>query len=118
MGEKLKKAKVPKHNDLLSRIIEGEPEGLRLPLDIVLWADSLAPFKEHPPNMILIHQSDIIMQIEGDAFFTSHDGDGNPVGLSLQQKEWLQKNVKVVGEAGKDEKNTYPLYGILFEKPL
>lgn len=70
---------------------------VRLPMRVDVWVDDEGLLKEMNPVMeysIKVEgKSPEKLLLAGNAFFLSYDEQGNTIGLSSEQLEWIQKNI-------------------------
>lgn len=79
----------------MQEFVEGYVECVRMPFDIDIWINDEGKIIEKEKNIILLMLGEPYDVICGNALFTSHDDEGDSIGLSDTQLQVLESRMRI-----------------------
>lgn len=97
----------------MQALVGGLIEAVALKEGVDLWVNEEGLLNESELNMVLLQNGAAQAYYAGDAFFASVNDEGETIGLTDKQKQWIRDNIIEVGVTKNKEGETYPVYGIV-----
>lgn len=115
VGKELKFEETEITLEKMQKLVGGYIECFRLPNNIDMWLNEEGILEQLKLNVLILNKETGQEEhhILGNIFFASHDDEGNTIGLTNKQIDWISENIKLIGNAKYPNEEEYEVLGFL-----